>query len=52
MHRSCRCLNCITPPHILKRLLQSSAPDVHNAALSTLLTTAEPRGERMDRVCQ
>jgi Zn-dependent metalloprotease len=49
MNRSCRCLSCITPPHILKRLLQSSDPVIHDAALSTLLTTAELRGERMVR---
>jgi Zn-dependent metalloprotease len=49
MHRPCRCFSCITPPHILKRLLQSSDPDVRDAALSTLLTTAELRGERTVR---
>jgi Zn-dependent metalloprotease len=49
MDRSGRCFSCITPPHILRKLLQSSDPDVHNAALSTLLTTAGLRGERMVR---
>ncbi|AWM36728.1 Protease PrtS precursor [Gemmata obscuriglobus] len=44
-----RCLNCITPPHILEKLLESKDKDIRQAALSTLLTTARLRGERAIR---
>src|SRR5471030_2205861 len=43
---ACRCLNCITPPHILKKLLESNDKDVRKAALDTLLSSAQMRGER------
>ena len=43
---SCRCLNCITPPHILRRLLESSDREIRQAALNTLMSTAQLRGER------
>jgi Zn-dependent metalloprotease len=46
---TCRCLNCITPPHILKKLLESKDRDVREAALNTLLATAQLRGERSVR---
>lgn len=46
MSRHHRCLNCITPPHILKKLLQSGDTDVRDAALNTLLATQQLRGER------
>jgi Zn-dependent metalloprotease len=39
-------LSCITPPHLLERLLDSSDAAVREAALSTLLSTAQLRGER------
>jgi Zn-dependent metalloprotease len=42
----CRCINCITPPHILKKLLDHSDVRVRDAALRTMLTTARLRGER------
>jgi Zn-dependent metalloprotease len=45
----CRCLNCITPPHILKKLLESRNDNVRRAALNTLLVTARLRGERSIR---
>ena len=48
-HRRCRCLNCITPPHILLRLIESHDKDIRQAALNTLLTTARLRGERAMR---
>ncbi|MET9960004.1 M4 family metallopeptidase [Streptomyces sp. NPDC006326] len=45
MSRTCR-LNCIIPPYLLKRLLESEDGEVRQAALDTLLTTARLRGER------
>jgi Zn-dependent metalloprotease len=39
-------ISCITPPYILTRLLDSDNVDIRQAALSTLLTTAQLRGER------
>ena len=42
----CRCINCITPPHVLKKLLENSDVRVRDAALRTLLTTSRLRGER------
>jgi Zn-dependent metalloprotease len=41
-----RHLNCITPPFILRRLVDSSDAQIREAALSTLLATAQLRGER------
>jgi Zn-dependent metalloprotease len=41
--------NCITPPAILRRLLQHDDAAVRSAALTTLLVTAELRGERSVR---
>lgn len=49
MFRHCRCLNCITPPHLLKKLLESKDADVRQAALNTLISTARLRGERAVR---
>ena len=46
---SCRCLNCIVPPHMLKHLVQSGDPGVRQAAMETLLTTSRLRGERAVR---
>ena len=45
----CRCINCITPPHLLKKLLENSDGRIRDAALRTLLTTARLRGERTIR---
>ena len=42
----CRCINCITPPHILKKLLDNSDNRIRDAALRTLMTTARLRGQR------
>lgn len=52
MHRSCRCVSCITPPHLLRKLLESQDPQLREAALNTLLTTAKLRGERLVRGVQ
>lgn len=49
MNQSCRCLNCITPPYLLKKLLESSDGNIREAALNTLLATAQLRGERSVR---
>ena len=49
MNPSCRCLNCITPPYLLKKLLESSDGNIREAALNTLLATAQLRGERAVR---
>ncbi|MEU7067835.1 M4 family metallopeptidase [Streptomyces sp. NPDC053429] len=42
-------LNCIIPPYLLKRLLESDDSEVRRAALGTMLTTARLRGERAVR---
>jgi Zn-dependent metalloprotease len=39
-------LGCITPPFILTRLLESDNDAIREAALTTLLTTAQLRGQR------
>jgi Zn-dependent metalloprotease len=49
MIQSSRCLNCIVPPHILRKLLESKDREVRQAALNTLLGTARLRGERKVR---
>jgi len=49
MTGTCRCLNCITPPHILRKLLESKDKDIRQAALNTLLSTSRLRGERSVR---
>ena len=41
-----RRLPCITPPYILQRLLDSDDAGIRHAALSTLLSTAQLRGQR------
>ncbi|MGY1499445.1 M4 family metallopeptidase [Streptomyces sp. QTS52] len=41
-----RHVNCIIPPHLLDKLLESGDSGVRKAALDTLLTTARLRGER------
>src|SRR5688572_6013898 len=43
---SCRSLSCITPPHLLRKLMESDQAEVRNAALGTLLSTTRMRGER------
>lgn len=45
----CRCVNCITPPHVLKKLLDNSDTRIRDAALRTMLATARLRGERAVR---
>ncbi|MDI3564646.1 M4 family metallopeptidase [Bradyrhizobium sp. Arg816] len=45
----CQCINCITPPHILKKLLNNSDNRIRDAALRTLLSTSRLRGERAVR---
>ncbi|WP_328619062.1 M4 family metallopeptidase [Streptomyces sp. NBC_00354] len=44
-----RPVNCIIPPYILDKLLESEDREVREAALDTLLTTARLRGERAVR---
>ncbi|MDX3536498.1 M4 family metallopeptidase [Streptomyces sp. MB09-01] len=44
-----RRLNCIVPPHILYKLLESKDREVRQAALDSLLSTARLRGERAVR---
>jgi len=44
--KHCRCINCITPPHLLRKLLENSDGRIREAALQTLLTTSRLRGER------
>lgn len=41
-----RCLSCITPPHLLEKLLESKDREVRRSAMNTLLTTAQLRGQR------
>jgi Zn-dependent metalloprotease len=45
----CRHVNCITPPHVLQKLMESAKPEVRQAALATLLSTERLRGERAIR---
>jgi len=47
--RTCHCLNCITPPHLLRKLLESDDRDIRQSALNTLLMTERLRGERTVR---
>jgi Zn-dependent metalloprotease len=49
MTQTRRCLNCITPPYILIKLLESGEEDIRQAALNTLISTAQLRGERTVR---
>jgi len=42
-------INCITPPYLLRKLLESDDAAIRQAALSTLLATATLRGERQAR---
>jgi Zn-dependent metalloprotease len=42
-------INCITPPYILDRLLDSGDAAVRQAALATLISTAQLRGQRQVR---
>jgi Zn-dependent metalloprotease len=41
-----RGLNCITPPHLLDRLVQSDDREIREAAIRTLVASAEMRGQR------
>ena len=43
------CLHCITPPHLLKKLLESEIKEIRESALSTLLATTQLRAERTVR---
>src|SRR5262245_28736338 len=46
MRRTCQCINCIMPPYILQKLLDSPDRDVRRVAMKTLLTTASLRANR------
>jgi Zn-dependent metalloprotease len=39
-------INCIIPPHMLKKLMESADPEVRRIALETLLATTQLRTER------
>jgi Zn-dependent metalloprotease len=43
------CICCITPPHLLKKLMESKDPAIRNTALGTLLANANLRGQRTVR---
>lgn len=45
----CHCINCITPPHMLKKLLDNTDSRIRDAALRTLVSTSRLRGERKIR---
>lgn len=49
MTRTCRCVNCIMPPHIMHKLMQSGDENIRKAALSTLLSSERLRGQRSIR---
>lgn len=49
MTRICHHLSCITPPHLLQKLLESQDQGIRQAARNTLLTTTQLRGERLVR---
>src|SRR5262245_27806227 len=40
------CVNCVVPPHILRKLLDSEDASIREAALRTLLATTGLRAER------
>ncbi|WIM99479.1 M4 family metallopeptidase [Actinoplanes oblitus] len=42
-------LSCVTPPYILTKLMESDNQEIRDAAMSTLLTTAQLAGERSVR---
>ena len=46
MTTRCNCVFCITPPHVLRKLLESRNKEIRQAALNTLLLTERMRGER------
>jgi Zn-dependent metalloprotease len=46
---ACRCLNCITPPYVLRKLLENKDEKIRQSALNTLLATSRLRGERTVR---
>ncbi|MGA9599429.1 MAG: M4 family metallopeptidase [Methylocystis sp.] len=46
MRLACRCPQCITPPHLLLKLMQSADKDIRQAALNTFLATSNLRGKR------
>ena len=43
------CVCCITPPHLLQKLMESKDRDIRQSALNTMLTNARLRGERSVR---
>ncbi len=49
MNRTCHRLNCIVPPHMLKRLLESPDAETRRIAMNTMLVTSRLRGERSVR---
>ncbi len=49
MPRTCRCVSCITPPHILQKMLDNKDPEIRRLAVATLVTTAGLRAERVIR---
>jgi Zn-dependent metalloprotease len=46
MTTRCRCINCIVPPHLLKKLLENPDTRIRDAAQRTLLVTSSLRGQR------
>lgn len=46
MTTRCRCINCIVPPHLLKKLLENPDTRIRDAAQRTLLVTSRLRGQR------
>ena len=49
MGPTCCRVSCIMPPHLLEKLLESEKKEVREAALATLMATAQLRGERTIR---
>ncbi len=45
-HSFCRCRNCITPPYLLEKLMESDDREIREAALHTIISTARLQGER------
>lgn len=45
----CRCVNCIVPPHMLRRLIDSKDPAIRRAALITMMGSERTRGARKYR---
>ena len=49
MNRTCRCVSCIMPPHMMQKMLENKDAEIRQIAVSTLVATASLRAERTVR---